>query len=242
MIEQNKRVDNRHPGDLRNIAFILHYVKHPEGSVLIKMGDTHVLCNVSIEEGVPHWMTGQGAGWLTAEYALLPRSTHTRTRRETHGPSARTQEVRRMIGRSLRAAIDLEQLGERTLIVDCDVLQADGGTRTAAITGGYVALALALRRLIDAGATPPSVLKAPVAAVSIGIVDGDVYLDLCYAEDHQADVDLNIVMQEGGQLIEIQGTAERKPFSRQDLNRMLELANRGISTLIRHQREALVSA
>jgi len=188
---------------------------------------------------VPTWLAGKGVGWLTAEYALLPRSTHTRTPRETRGLRGRTQEIRRLIGRSLRAAVDLNLLGERLLIVDCDVLQADGGTRTASVTGGYVALALALRRLIRKGTLPPGVLKPPVAAVSVGVVGGEVRLDLCYAEDRDAEVDLNVVMTHDGCLIEVQGTAEGAPFSRESFDRMLDLAARGIACLIQRQREAL---
>ena len=208
--------------------------------MLIEVGRTRVLCNVSVEDGVPRWMENRGAGWLTAEYALLPRSTHTRTPREIHGLRGRTQEIRRLIGRSLRAAVGLNLLGERTLVVDCDVLQADGGTRTAAVTGGYVALALALRRLAEQGLVPPEVLRPPVAAVSVGVVNGEVWLDLCYAEDHDAEVDLNVVITDDGRLVEVQGTAEGVPFSRKTLNRMLDLAADGIARLIERQREALV--
>jgi ribonuclease PH len=189
---------------------------------------------------VPPWMAGNGVGWLTAEYALLPRSTHTRTSRETRGLRGRTQEIRRLVGRSLRAAVDLDLLGERTLVVDCDVLQADGGTRTAAVTGGYVAVALALRRLVRKGTLPPDVLKPPLAAVSVGVVSGEVRLDLCYAEDHDADVDLNVVMTHDGRLVEVQGTAEGLAFSRETLDHMLDLAAQGIARLVQHQREALV--
>ena len=239
MTKHSLRPDGRLHSDLRPVSFTLNYVEYPEGSVLIEVGRTRVLCNVSVEEKVPAWMIGQETGWLTAEYALLPRSTHTRTRRENHGLRGRTQEIRRLIGRSLRAAVDLELLGGRTLTVDCDVLQADGGTRTAAITGGYVAVALALRRLAEQGLVPPEVLGTPVAAVSVGVVDGEVLLDLCYAEDHNAEVDLNVVMTSNGHLIEVQGTAEGAPFSRDTLDRMLDLAAQGIAHLIQRQREAL---
>jgi len=240
MFHNPTRPDGRRSDELRPVNFILNYVEYPEGSVLIEMGRTHVLCNVSVEEKVPAWMTEGGVGWLTAEYALLPRSTHTRTPRETHGLRGRTQEIRRLIGRSLRAAVDLDLLGERTLVVDCDVLQADGGTRTAAITGGYVAVALALRRLAKRSLVPPEVLRPPVAAVSVGVVSGEVWLDLCYAEDHNAEVDLNVVVADGGCLVEVQGTAEGSPFSRETLDRMLDLAALGVTRLIQHQREALV--
>jgi ribonuclease PH len=239
MPNQPARPDGRRPDQLRPVSFTLDYVEYPEGSVLIAAGRTRVLCNVSVEEQVPAWMAGRGAGWLTAEYALLPRSTHTRTSRETRGLRGRTQEIRRLIGRSLRMAVDLELLGERTLIVDCDVLQADGGTRTAAITGSYVAVALALRRLTERGLVPAGTLRPPVAAVSVGVVDGEVRLDLCYAEDHQAEVDLNVVMTHDGRLIEVQGTAEDGPFRREMLDRMLDLAGQGIARLIQYQREAL---
>jgi ribonuclease PH len=233
------RPDGRQPEEPRPVNFILDYAEYPEGSVLIEVGRTRVLCNVSLEEKVPAWMAGSGEGWLTAEYALLPRSTHSRTPRETMGLRGRTQEIRRLVGRSLRAAVDLDLLGERTLVVDCDVLQADGGTRTAAVTGGYVAVALALRRLANKGWVVPEVLKPPVAAVSVGVVGGEVRLDLCYAEDRDAEVDLNVVMTDSGRLVEVQGTAEGAPFSRETLDRMLDLAARAIADLTRQQREAL---
>ena len=240
MADYPTRIDGRRPDELRPVNFTLDYITYPEGSVLIEMGQTRVLCNVTIEEQVPHWLEGRGTGWLTAQYALLPRSTHTRTRRETHGLGGRTQEIRRLIGRSLRAAVDLDLLGERRLIVDCDVLQADGGTRTASITGGYVAVALALNRLSEEGQVPSEVLKPPVAAISVGIVGGEARLDLCYAEDHEADVDLNVAMTADGRLIEVQGTAEGEPFPRQSLDHMLDLAAQGIADLVHQQRKALM--
>ncbi|MGD2104023.1 MAG: ribonuclease PH [Anaerolineae bacterium] len=233
------RPDGRHPEKARPVTFTLDYVKYAEGSVLVEMGETCVLCNASIEKEVPEWMEGRGSGWLTASYALLPRSTHTRTPRETDGLGGRTQEIRRLIGRSLRAAVDLDLLGERMLIVDCDVLQADGGTRTASITGGYVAVALALHRLAARRSVSPDVLRGPVAAISVGVVDGEVRLDLCYAEDRDADVDLNLAMAADGRLIEVQGTAEGSPFSRKTLDRMLDLGQQGMRHLIQRQREAL---
>jgi ribonuclease PH len=239
MADQPKRPDGRQPDELRPVKFTLDYVDFPEGSALIELGSTRVLCNASVEERVPAWMVGTGGGWLTAEYALLPRSTHTRTPRETQGLRGRTQEIRRLIGRSLRAAVALDLLGERTLVVDCDVLQADGGTRTAAVTGGYVAVALALRRLAAQGIVPGRVLKPPVAAISLGVVAGQVRLDLCYAEDRDAEVDLNVVMTADGELIEVQGTAEGAPFLRETLDHMLDVAAQGIACLVRHQREAL---
>jgi ribonuclease PH len=239
MTDISTRPDGRRPDEIRPIKLTLDFVSYPEGSVLIEMGGTRVLCNVSVEEKVPPWMVGRGSGWLTAEYAMLPRSTHTRTPRETQGLHSRTQEIRRLIGRSLRAAVDLNLLGERTLTLDCDVLQADGGTRTASVTGGYVALALALRWLAARGTLAPQVLRPPVAAVSVGIIEGEARLDLCYAEDSAAEVDLNVVMAEDGRLIELQGTAERAPFERATLDRMLDLATQGIACLIQQQREAL---
>jgi len=234
-----KRPDGRRADELRPVKFTLDYVAYAEGSVLVEMGQTRVLCNVSVEEQTPGWMMGRGTGWLTAEYALLPRSTHTRTSRETRGLRGRTQEIRRMIGRSLRAAVELDLLGERMLIVDCDVLQADGGTRTAAITGGYVAVALALRRLTQEGIVAAEALRPPVAAVSVGMVGGKAQLDLCYAEDRDAEVDFNVAMTSAGRLVEVQGTAEGAPFSRENLDRMLDLAAQGIGHLVRQQREVL---
>jgi ribonuclease PH len=219
------------------------YTAYAEGSVLVTQGGTVVLCNASVEEGrLPAWLAAAETprGWVTAEYSMLPRSTHTRTSRETT-PQARTQEIRRLVGRSLRAAVDSSQLGPRLVTVDCDVLQADGGTRTASITGGYVALVLALRKLIDAGLVPSSILLAPVAAVSVGVVDGEPLLDLCYAEDVRAEVDLNIVMNRDGRYIEVQGTAEHRPFDRVTLNRLLDLAAGGIGDLLQAQEAALSS-
>lgn len=235
------RKDGRAADALRPLQLDLGYVDYPEGSVLITLGSTRVLCNVSLEDKLPRWLQRQGGGkgWLTAEYALLPRSTHTRTVRETAGLRGRTQEIRRLIGRSLRAAVDLELLGERQLTVDCDVLQADGGTRTAAITGSYVAVALALQRLIDNGAVPPETLRAPVTAISVGVVDGKVLLDLDYAEDSRASVDGNVVMTAAGEFIEAQFTAEGQPFDRRALAALLDLAEKGIRELSAVQRQAL---
>ena len=235
----SRRPDGRDNAQARPVTFTLDYIAYPEGSALIEMGETRVLCNATLEEEVPEWMKGRGTGWLTATYALLPRSTHTRSPRETDGLGGRTQEIRRLIGRSLRASVDLGLLGERLLIVDCDVLQADGGTRTASITGGYLAVALAIRRLAAAEVLSLDVLRTPVAAISVGMVDGESRLDLCYAEDRDADVDLNVAMTEDGRLIEVQGTAEGAPFSRQRLDRMLDLAYGGIRRLVQRQRQAL---
>jgi len=231
------RKDGRRSDELRRIEIIKDYVEYPEGSVLISAGGTRVLCNVSIEERTPAWCAGSH-GWVTAEYSLLPRSTHARTPRETTGPGARTQEIRRLIGRSLRAAVHLEKLGQRTCTVDCDVLQADGGTRTASITGGYVALRLALTRLCARGDVPPDVFAAPVAAVSLGVVGGEALLDLCYEEDVRAEVDANIVMTGGGEFIEVQATAEKKPLAPAALHGLLGLAAQGIRQLLEIQARA----
>jgi ribonuclease PH len=232
------RPDGRQPDQLRPVTFTPGYTDYAEGSVLVTMGGTRVLCNASVEDKVPKWLVGKGQGWLTGEYSLLPRSTHTRTPREAT-PSGRTQEIRRLIGRSLRVCVDLTRLGERTLTLDCDVLQADGGTRTAAVTGGYVATALALRKLITAGLVPPEVLVTSVAAVSVGIVGGVPMLDLCYAEDSQADVDCNVVMTAEGKFVEVQSTAERDPFDRASLDTLLALAERGIRELMAAQQQTL---
>lgn len=233
------RPDGRANDALRPVRFHLGFAEYAEGSVLIEAGRTRVLCAVTVEESVPSWLKGQGRGWLTAEYAMLPRSTHTRTPREPGLQSGRTKEIQRLIGRSLRAALDLSLLGERTLILDCDVLQADGGTRTVAITGGYVAVALALRRLIHAGLVPPQVLRTPVAAVSVGIVEGEPRLDLCYAEDSVAEVDFNVVMTGDGRFVEIQGTGEGRPFTAEELAMLLDLARKGIAALLAAQAQAL---
>jgi ribonuclease PH len=231
------RSDGRRPDQLRHLEIIPHYQKHAEGSALIKVGDTWVICAASVEDSVPGWMKGKGKGWLTAEYAMLPRSTHSRTKRD---PGGRGKEIQRLIGRSLRAAIDLEALGERTINVDCDVLSADGGTRVASITGAWVALALAIRKLVQVGALADArALLPPVAAVSVGVVNGEVVLDLPYVEDSKAEVDMNVVGNEAGTLIEIQGTAEHGTFDRKQLDAMLDLAAIGIRQLTIAQREVL---
>jgi len=229
-----QRIDNRKSDQLRPVTLTPGYVVFPEGSVLIAMGETKVLCNVTIEDGAPRWKQQQGipGGWVTGEYALLPRSTHVRTARETRGLRGRTQEIKRLIGRSLRAAVDLEKLGERTFIVDCDVIQADGGTRTAAISGGYVALKMALQTLVEAGEVAPEVFKSPVAAISVGLVKSTPLLDLCYTEDVAAEADVNVVMNAKGEFIEVQGTAEGDPFPRSTLYAMLDLAEKGIGELL----------
>ena len=238
------RTDDRAQDELRSIKFELNFSKHAEGSVLAKFGDTHVLCNVTIDESLPGWLRNKAErhGWLTAEYGLLPRSTHFRVRREQRWPKGRTQEISRLIGRSLRMAVDLDILGERQLIVDCDVLQADGGTRTAAVTGGWLAVRLALGSLIERGQLPQGVILNQIAAVSVGIVDGLPLLDLAYTEDVTAEVDLNVVMTAAGELIEIQGTAEKAPFDRTQLNQLLDLAASGIRQLAGYQLDALALA
>ena len=237
------RIDKRTPDQLRPVVISTGYVIYPEGSALIAAGNTRVLCNVTVEEGVPRWMDAQGltGGWITAEYAMLPRATHTRSPRETSAQGGRSAEIRRLIGRSLRAAVDLEMLGRRTITVDCDVIQADGGTRTAAITGGYVALAIALRKLIRDDKIPPETLKSPVAAVSVGVIDGEPLLDVCYEEDRTAQVDVNVVMNGRGEFIEVQGTAEGAPYSRRMLDRLLDLAASGILQLLDIQKATLTS-
>jgi ribonuclease PH len=235
------RIDGRGTRQIRPVEVIPGFIEHPEGSVLFSMGKTRVLCSATIEEGVPRWMKLQniGGGWVTGEYGMLPRATHTRSPRETSGPGGRTQEIRRLIGRSLRAAVDLEKLGPWTITIDCDVLQADGGTRTASITGGYIALALAVHWLIAEGAAPADVLLGAVAAVSTGVIGDKAVLDLCYAEDSTAQVDANIVMNSRGEFIEIQTTAEGKPFKRSMMDEMLALAHSGISELLRIQQQYL---
>lgn len=235
------RIDNRQLDQLRSIRFERHYTKHAEGSVLVSFGDTKVLCTASVEAGVPRWLKGKGKGWITAEYGMLPRATNTRNQREAARgkQSGRTQEIQRLIGRSLRAMIDLSKLGENTIYIDCDVLQADGGTRTASITGAAVALIDALECVQKSKKLKTDPLIGLVAAVSVGIKNGEAYLDLCYEEDSSCDTDLNVVMTQSSEYIEIQGTAEEKPFSRAEANKMLDLAEKGIAELIEHQKAAL---
>ncbi len=233
------RPDGRRPDQLRSLEIIPGYQKHAEGSALVKLGDTWVLCAASVEQGVPAWMAGKGKGWLTAEYAMLPRATHTRSKRD---PGGRGKEIQRLIGRSLRAAVDLKLLGERTIAVDCDVLCADGGTRVTSITGAWIALALAIGKLVKSGALPDArALKPPVAAVSVGVYNGEVVLDLPYAEDSKADVDMNVVGTEDGNLIEVQGTAEHGTFDRKQLDAMLDLATAGIKQLAAAQRACVAT-
>jgi ribonuclease PH len=233
------RPDGRRPDELRPLTITPDWLKDPEGSALIKAGDTWVICTASVEERVPPFMKDSGKGWVTGEYAMLPRATNTRGGR---GPSGRSKEIERLIGRALRASIDLAKLGQRTITIDCDVLQADGGTRTAAITGGWVALALACRRLQVRGLLKASPLLGEVAAVSVGIIDGEARLDLPYAEDSVAGTDMNVVMTGAGKLVEVQGTAEHGTFDRQELDAMVDLATGGIAQLVTAQRAALEGA
>lgn len=237
----SERPDRRQPDQLRALEVELGYQEWAEGSVLLSMGGTKVLIAASVAEEAPRWLRGTGSGWVTAEYSMLPRATAERTAREVSRgrPSGRTQEIQRLIGRSLRAITDLSRLGERTITVDCDVLVADAGTRCVSITGGYLALALALRALHEARAVPGDLLTDTVAAVSVGIVGGKPILDLSYEEDAGADVDFNVVMTGSGRLVEVQGTAEGEPFSRSDLDALLDLAETGIKELTRFQREVL---
>ncbi len=235
------RPSGRSVDQMRAIHFTPDFTRHAEGSVLVEFGETRVLATASVESKVPHFLKGKSEGWITAEYGMLPRSTHTRNAREAARgkQSGRTMEIQRLIGRSLRAVIDRRALGERTITVDCDVLQADGGTRTAAITGGYVALALAMNRLVDRGDLAETPIHGQVAAVSVGIFDGNAVLDLDYAEDSEAETDMNVVMNEAGGLIEIQGTAEGHAFQRSELERLLDLADQGIAELLQAQRAVL---
>lgn len=238
----NQRGDGRQPNNLRPISFQRGFTRYAEGSVLVSFGETRVLCTATVEEGVPPFMRGQGRGWVTAEYAMLPRATHSRSAREaTRGKiGGRTHEIQRLIGRSLRAVVKLDQLGERTILLDCDVLQADGGTRTAAITGAYVALADAVAGLLRQGKLASSPIKEGVSAVSVGIVQGRPVLDLDYAEDSQAAVDMNFVVTASGRFVEVQGTAEEEPFSQAELDALRDLALAGCRQLDELQRQALV--
>jgi len=231
------RPDGRTPDQLRPVVITRDYIAHPEGSVLVEFGLTKVICTASVEERVPPFLKGQGLGWVTAEYGMLPRSTNTRMQRENRGPSGRSQEIQRLVGRALRAVCERRKLGERTVWVDCDVIQADGGTRTAAITGAFVAVADALGKI--PAVTPAEVIRDSVAAVSVGIVAGDAVLDLNYAEDSTAEVDMNIVMTGRGAFVEVQGTAEQTAFERRQLDALLALAERGIGRLTELQRRAL---
>ena len=235
------RVDGRSPQQLRPVEMTLGFMPNAEGSCLVSMGDTKVICTATLETNVPRWMQGRGVGWVTAEYSMLPRSTNERVPREVNKgrPSGRTQEIQRLIGRSLRAVTDMKLLGERTVWIDCDVLQADGGTRTASITGAFVALAQAFAALEDAGDLKQSPLIDSVSAISVGIVDGTPCLDLNYAEDSTAQVDMNVVMTGAGRIVEVQGTAEQGAFERSELDQLLDLATAGIAELSGHQEQAL---
>lgn len=237
------RPSGRDPASMREVRFVTDFTKHAEGSVLASFGDTQVLCTASIEERVPGWMRGKGSGWVTGEYGMLPRATHTRSGREAARgkQGGRTMEIQRLIGRSLRAVTDLRALGERSITLDCDVIQADGGTRTASISGAYVALAIAVERLVAKGRLKKNPLHGQVAAVSVGIFDGISVLDLDYAEDSKAETDMNIVMNEAGRFIEVQGTAEGHAFSDDEFSAMLGLARTGIEEIIVAQNKAVAS-
>src|SRR6202034_2177679 len=237
------RPDGRKPDELRPVEIATGYLKTAEGSALITVGNTQVLCAASVETSVPAFLRNTGKGWVTAEYSMLPRATSTRTTREVAKgrPSGRTHEIQRLIGRSLRAVTDLTRLGERTIWIDCDVIQADGGTRTASITGAFVALGLALEKLVEAGTLTSVPLKDFVAAVSVGIVDGEVLLDLCYEEDSRADVDMNFVMTAGYKMVEIQATAERQAFDEAQFAKMMAYARQGVQSLIAKQQAVLSS-
>jgi ribonuclease PH len=237
--QHDKRPDGRQHDELRPLTITPDWLKDPEGSALIKAGNTWVICTASVEERVPPFLKDSGKGWVTGEYAMLPRATNTRGGR---GPNGRAKEIERLIGRALRASIDLTKLGTRSITIDCDVLQADGGTRTAAITGGYVALALAVKRLRAKGLLSKDPLRHEVAAVSVGIIGGEARLDLPYAEDSIADVDMNVVMTGDGKLVEVQGTAEHDTFERAQLDRMVDLATAGIAQLVTAQRRAIAEA
>lgn len=241
MTSSKSRSDARSHNQLREVRFTRGWSEHPEGSVLVEFGKTRVLCTASFTEGVPRWMQGQGKGWVTAEYSMLPRATHTRSDRESvKGKlSGRTQEISRLIGRSLRSIIDMSALGENTVILDCDVLQADGGTRTAAITGAYVALSDAMTWAIAKGIVAKSPITDSIAAISVGIIDGQPTLDLCYEEDVRAETDMNVVCTGSGKFVEVQGTAERDPFDRALLDNLLDLALKGCQELALLQKKAL---
>ncbi len=238
------RTDGRAFDQLREVKITPGYLPYAEGSVLIEMGQTRIVCSASIDERVPPFLRNSGQGWITAEYSMLPRATQQRKPREIGrgGPSGRTHEIQRLIGRSLRAAAQMKLLGERTITLDCDVLQADGGTRTAAITGAYVAFVLAINRLLKAGKIPRSIITNEVAAISVGIVENTPLLDLKYDEDSKADVDMNVVCTGDGRFIEVQGTAEREPFTPEQMESLLALARQGLQSLVATQREAIARA
>jgi len=233
------RMDNRQAADMRPVEIVTGYLMTAEGSALIKVGNTQVLCAASIEDTVPQFLRNSGRGWVTAEYSMLPRATAKRTPREVSRgrPSGRTHEIQRLIGRSMRAVVDTAALGERTVVIDCDVVQADGGTRTASVTGAFVALSLALRQLVKYGALKTMPIRDFVAATSVGLVNGAPMLDLCYEEDSRADVDMNVVMTGGGQFVEVQATAEHVPFDDEQMVRLLALARTGIAQLVEIQKK-----
>jgi ribonuclease PH len=236
------RKDNRKPSELRDIKITKNYIAHPEGSVLVEFGDTKVICNATIENNVPRFLKGKNMGWVTAEYGMLPRSTNERMRREAKNKqSGRTMEIQRLIGRSLRSSVHLDKLGERSITIDCDVIQADGGTRTASITGGFVALCLALRTQENDSFSSADAIKSFTGSVSLGKVDGEILLDLDYQEDSNAETDMNFIMNDEGNFIEIQGTAEKGAFSQDELNKMIVLATEGVNSIIEIQKEVLNS-
>ena len=238
------RDNNRKNNEMREVKVTKNYIMHPEGSVLIEFGNTKVICNATIEEKVPPFLKGKGTGWVTAEYSMLPRSTNTRNQREASKGkvTGRTMEIQRLIGRALRSSVNLQKLGERSIIIDCDVIQADGGTRTASITGAYVALAIAIKRVLKDGKIKRDVLKENVAAISVGIVDRKAMLDLKYTEDSAAEVDMNVVMNNKMELIEVQGTGEESTFSRGELNAMLDFAEKGLKEIFELQDKAIEEA
>jgi ribonuclease PH len=233
------RIDKRKADELRKVKITRNYIKSAEGSVLIEMGDTKVICTATVENSVPPFLRGKGTGWVTAEYAMLPRSSGQRIQRERNKVGGRTHEIQRLIGRSLRSVVDMKELGERSVLIDCDVVQADGGTRTASITGAYVALVDALRHIKKQGLIKTVPITDFLAAISVGIVGGKPMLDLCYVEDSSAEVDMNLVMTGKGGIVEVQGTAEGEPFSKAELTRLLALGEKGITALIRKQKDLL---
>ena len=237
------RPSKRATDEMRSVKFTRHYTKHAEGSVLVEFGDTKVICTASVDDRTPPWLRGKGQGWVTAEYGMLPRSTNSRMGREAARgkQSGRTQEIQRLIGRSLRAIVDMKALGERQIVIDCDVIQADGGTRTASISGGYIALVDAVQSLLDKGVLKKSPLTGQLASVSVGIFEGSAVLDLDYDEDSNAETDMNVVINGAGDFIEVQGTAEGHAFSRDEMNQMLDLAEKGIAEIIIKQNNALTS-
>lgn len=233
------RQSQRNNNQLRNIEFITEFNPYAEGSCLVKYGNTHVICTATVEDKVPSWLKGQDKGWITAEYAMLPRSTQTRVPRESKKPSGRTQEIQRLIGRSLRAVVDLQKMKDFSVLIDCDVLQADGGTRVASISGGFIALYLALSRLVKEGKLPQNPIREFVAAVSCDIYNGEAILDVDYDEDSNSQVDMNFVMTESGKIVEIQGTAEGEPFDEKEFHQLMELGKKGIKQIIAKQKETL---